>query len=76
MHTLSRGTLYPPSIRGLTCCVCGESTVGRQWWNRDTGYGLCVKCSRDPLVTRQGPQEMAKLYGLRGTHYDLKNKGA
>src|SRR6185503_3800288 len=28
----------------LICSCCGESCIGRQWWNRDTGYGLCDRC--------------------------------
>lgn len=32
-------------IRTLTCCCCGEPTKGRQWHNRDAGYGLCRSCA-------------------------------
>lgn len=63
-------------IRRLTCCCCGESTMGRQWWNRDTGYGLCVKCI--PLVSRPINLEgttMERLYGVRGFHYDVEGQG-
>jgi hypothetical protein len=29
----------------MTCCVCGGNAgVWQQHWNRDTGYGCCVKC--------------------------------
>jgi hypothetical protein len=30
--------------RWLLCSCCGAETRGRQWHNRDTGYGLCVSC--------------------------------
>ena len=28
----------------LICSCCGQYTSGRQWWNQDTGYGLCAGC--------------------------------
>jgi hypothetical protein len=64
----------PGPVRTLECCCCGSSTKGRQWWNRDTGYGLCVACI--PFVsTRWGkpvdPEEIRDCYGVRGVHYDL-----
>ncbi len=56
--------------RRLTCCCCGESTLGRQWWNRDTGFGLCVTCI--PLCGRkETPESFQELYGIRGVHYDV-----
>ena len=61
-----------PKVRSLTCCCCGNGTQGRQWWNRDTGYGLCESCAEN-LPTKHGvpPEEMHDLYGVRGVHYDL-----
>lgn len=56
-----------PPIEDLTCCVCGDSTRGRQWWNRDRGYGLCEGCADDPRV--MGQEDAARLYGERGIHY-------
>jgi hypothetical protein len=57
-------------IRWLTCCCCGSETRGRQWWNRDTGYGLCPACI--PLCSRCAtPEDMGSLYGVRGVHYDI-----
>lgn len=57
-------------VRWLTCCCCGASTRGRQWWNRDTGFGLCTSCI--PLTHRNvTPAEAERLYGVRGTHFDL-----
>lgn len=64
-------------VRRLTCCCCAGSTTGRQWYNRDTGYGLCTKCadwiaSRPRKMTEPPTaDEMQSLYGVRGTHYDL-----
>lgn len=57
-------------VKILTCCCCGNGTRGRQWWNRDTGYGLCkdciVDCGADVAIG-----ETAEAYGVRGYHYDL-----
>ena len=56
----------------LECCCCGGATKGRQWWNRDDGYGLCsgcvAYCGADVPVGQIDPSEC---YGIRGYHYDL-----
>jgi hypothetical protein len=55
-------------IRSMSCCTCGRGCRGRQWWNRDTGFGLCAKCG-DWLSTRgEDPERMA---GKRGIHWDV-----
>ena len=29
----------------LICACCGEKAPAKkQWWNRDTGYGICPAC--------------------------------
>jgi len=62
-----------PPIKLLICCCCGNGTRGRQWWNRDTGYGLCTQCI--DLCTGNETAESAKsMYGVRGEHYDLDYK--
>lgn len=59
-----------PPVRSLTCCCCGELTRGRQWRNRDTGFGLCPACI--PLCERnETPEGFASLYGERGIHFDI-----
>ena len=56
--------------RRLTCTCCGESTEGRQWWNLDTGYGLCEGCVEQ--CTRDEPDPIrTNTYGTRGVHFDL-----
>jgi len=50
--------------------------MGRQWWNRDDGFGLCHSCIDD---CHAGDAAGVKLgdthesYGVRGHHYDLES---
>ena len=57
-------------VRKLQCCCCGSETYGRQWWNRDAGFGLCPKCA-DFLADngRESPEEMEANYGVKGINY-------
>lgn len=61
-------------VRTMTCCCCGDY-AGRwqQWWNRDTGYGICRKCI-DWLVSsgRATGEEILDLYGVEGVNYAPK----
>lgn len=57
-------------IKELTCCCCGERTQGRQWWNRDTNFGLCVSCA-DRISQREDEESMLTCYGIRGVHYAI-----
>jgi hypothetical protein len=60
------------------CCCCGEA-AGRwqQWWNRDTGYGVCMRCvawtegrNRERGWSEQEIKaETRDLYGIEGQHY-------
>lgn len=66
----------PPCSRSppLTPCAVAAAErprVGRQWWNRDTGYGLCERCAVWLPTRGTTPEEMKELYGERGVHYDL-----
>lgn len=59
-------------IRRLLCCVCGAVTRGRQWHNRDIGFGLCERCADAPKVYASATDNdgsMERLYGRRGEHY-------
>ena len=70
----------PIPVRYLTCACCGEETRGRQWRNRDAGYGVCARCA-DANTDRYGEgskEETAadpmsyttrNLYGIRGWHF-------
>lgn len=57
-------------IKSLSCCCCGETTRGRQHWNSDTGFGLCVACV-DYCARGETPESFASCYGVRGVHYDV-----
>lgn len=61
--------------RRLTCCCCGATTIGRQWHNRDTGYGLCTNCI-DLCSRGESADSMRSNYGDRGVHYDIPGAAA
>lgn len=55
------GELLHYPIVALVCCCCGNCTKGRQWHNRDEGYGLCDSCAaHDPDAT--------SMAGVKGWH--------
>jgi hypothetical protein len=55
-------------VRELACSCCGGYTRGRQWWNRDKGYGLCIACVA--FATKgMSDADIRKTYGERGIHY-------
>ena len=56
-------------VKTLTCSCCGQATKGRQWWNRDTGFGLCPKCAKW-IAEKLDKEEMEETYGSEGYHYD------
>jgi hypothetical protein len=59
-------------VRRLTCCVCGGD-AGRfqQWWNRDTGFGVCAKCiARIRALGKTTEEEIRFCYGVEGTHFE------
>lgn len=59
-------------VRRMLCSCCGASTRGRQWHNRDTGYGLCSNCI-DFCHRNETPEQFRSLYGDRGYHYDIRD---
>jgi len=46
--------------------------MGRQWWNRDKGFGLCSQCA-ERIEKRENADYMKECYGIKGYHYDLSN---
>lgn len=57
-----------PRIQTLHCACCGAVTQGRQWHNRDTGYGLCEACV--PFVAERS-EDLERNYGLANVHYAI-----
>lgn len=58
-------------IKMLTCCCCGEITKGRQWWNRDKGFGLCERCA-EMISKKEDEETMKSCYGIKGVHYCIE----
>ena len=55
----------------LTCACCAGVAIGRQWHNRDTGYGLCSSCV-EYVSSRETPENMKSYYGIEDIHYFKK----
>lgn len=55
----------------LECCCCGGGTYGRQWWNRDTGYGMCDNCISYVRSRSMSEEEIERNYGKAGIHHSL-----
>lgn len=60
-----------PQTRRLSCCCCGEDAgLWQQWFNRDTGYGMCVKCIEWlRRENRASEKEIRDLYGIEGINW-------
>lgn len=66
----------PGTLRYLRCSCCGEA-AGRwkQWHNKDTGYGVCLRC-----VTwmrqegRETEENIRRLYGVEGENWGARVK--
>jgi hypothetical protein len=63
-------------ISTLTCCVCGDSTCGRQWWNRDTGYGICAPCIAYVRTRGYTDEQIHDYYGFDGVHWNVESEVA
>ena len=61
------------SPRYKTCAVCG-SDAGRwqQHSNRDTGYGICVKCVAWLRGRGMDEAELANLYGTESVNWGVQ----
>lgn len=56
--------------RNMLCACCGGSAGHwQQWWNRDTGYGLCGPCVPWLIDRGMTPEELERNYGKPGIHY-------
>lgn len=54
----------------LQCSCCSAITMGRQWPNRDKGYGLCPSCFVW-ISEKESPEQIHHNYGVRGNHFDI-----
>lgn len=63
--------IFTNPIKSLLCSCCGGRTRGRQWHNRDTGYGLCEACALR-ISEKETPEQLLRNYGEKGFHYALK----
>lgn len=74
-HTVLLGSkiISAKPVINLTCAVCSNGTRGRQWYNRDTGYGLCPRCA-EWLRSRKNetPASIRECYGIQGVHYEVQ----
>jgi Zn-finger nucleic acid-binding protein len=61
--------IKPMKLLNLTCSCCGSSTEGRQWHNRDEGYGLCPKCADWMIGRGESNEVMQSNYGSNGIHW-------
>jgi len=55
----------------LDCACCGRVTSGRQWWNQDKGFGLCLACAKW-IESRHGRNYVERNYGKFGVHHSDK----
>ena len=57
-------------IRRMECACCaGYAGRFAQWWNRDTGYGLCGRCVEQMKRRGKPDSELEFEYGKAGIHY-------
>ena len=60
-----------PKVLRLQCCSCGEPAPAfKQWWNRDTGFGICAKCFLK-WTARDGLEDALQCCGRPGVHHSL-----
>jgi len=58
----------------LSCCCCGASCKGKQWWNRDKGFGFCGKCHTWLKGKGISDEEIHQDYGVEGLHFHAERK--
>lgn len=58
------------AVRRLNCCCCGaDAGRWRQWWNRDTGFGVCVSCVESERRHGTSEEEIEEMYGKEGVNW-------
>jgi hypothetical protein len=61
-------------VRNLECNCCGGPARGRQWWNRDDGYGMCVGCIAYVRSRGMDEETIRDYYGIEGIHWGVEEK--
>lgn len=57
-------------LKHLTCACCGGDAPSlAQWWNRDTGYGVCGRCVDWIRSRGSTSEEISFSYGVEGRHW-------
>jgi len=64
--------MKPAIVRSLSCCCCGQCTRGIQWWNRDSGYGMCAPCIAWVRSRGMDEEEIRSNYGVEGVNHSLE----
>lgn len=62
-------------LRRLTCACC-DGSAGRwhQHWNRDTGFGACVRCITTERMRGTSEEEILRLYGTEGENWGMQHE--
>lgn len=59
-------------IKNLECATCGGfAPAFKQWWNRDTGYGVCARCYSES-VQKYGEEVSIDYFGQSGVHHSIE----
>lgn len=54
----------------LHCACCGgDAGRWQQWWNQDTGFGICVRCVEWQLGRGTSVDEIHDMYGKRDVNW-------
>ena len=57
--------------RTLICACCGGlAPAYKQWWNQDTGYGVCPRCYQS-AAAKEGEAIAITTYGHPGVHHSI-----
>lgn len=65
--------------RALKCSRCGEKTLGRSWHDANLGFGICVRCVGNELLTHalypargSDMASITKAHGIEGYHWNVE----
>lgn len=64
-----------PAPRRLTCNCCdGDAGIFQQHYNRDDGYGICVKCVELARADGVWEEEIESLFGVEGVNWGAPSR--